>query len=45
MTRTYARARRGERIHDAVPGGHWKMLTILGAMDRDGMLATMTVVP
>jgi transposase len=43
MTRTYARARRGERIHDAVPGGHWKMLTILGAMDRDGMLATMTV--
>jgi transposase len=43
MTRTYARARRGQRIHDAVPGGHWKMLTILGAMDHTGMLATMTV--
>jgi transposase len=43
MTRTYARARRGQRIHDAVPGGHWKMLTILGAMDHNGMLATMTV--
>ncbi|MGH9597230.1 MAG: IS630 family transposase [Edaphobacter sp.] len=43
MTRTYARAPRGERIHDAVPGGHWKMLTILGAMDHNGMLATMTI--
>lgn len=43
MTRLYARARRGDRIHDAVPGGHWKMLTILGAMDHNGMLAAMTV--
>jgi transposase len=43
MTRTYARAPRGRRVHDAVPGGHWKMLTILGAMDHQGMLAPMTV--
>ncbi len=43
MTRLYARAERGERVHDAVPGGHWKMLTILGAMDHNGMLAAMTV--
>jgi transposase len=43
MTRIYARAPRGQRIHDTVPGGHWKMLTILGAMDHNGMLATMTV--
>ena len=43
MTRLYARAQRGERVHDAVPGGHWKMLTILGAMDPNGMLAAMTV--
>jgi transposase len=43
MTRTYARARRGQRVHDAVPGGHWKMLTVLGAMDHRGMLAAMTV--
>jgi transposase len=43
MTRMYARAPRGQRIHDDVPGGHWKMLTILGAMDHRGMLATMTV--
>ena len=43
MTRVYARARRGQRVHDAVPGGHWKTVTILGTMDHRGMLATMTV--
>jgi transposase len=43
MTRVYARAPRGERVNDTVPGGHWKMLTILGAMDHNGMLAAMTV--
>ena len=43
MTRTYARAPRGERIHDAVPGGHWRMVTILGAMNHQGMMAAMTV--
>lgn len=43
MTRVYARAPRGRRIHDAVPGGHWKIVTILGAMDHNGMLATRTI--
>lgn len=43
MTRLYGRARRGKRVHEATPGGHWKILTILGAMSLDGMLATMTV--
>ncbi len=43
MTRTRARAERGQRIHDTVPGGHWKMLTILGAMDHNGMLATLAI--
>ncbi len=43
MTRLYGRARKGQRIRDRVPGGHWKILTILGAMDHTGMLATMTV--
>ena len=43
MTRLYGRARKGVRIRDTVPGGHWKMLTILGAMDHRGMLATMTI--
>ena len=43
MTRLYGRAEGGPRVQDTVPGGHWKMLTILGAMDDNGMLATMTV--
>lgn len=43
MTRLYGRARRGRRVQEATPGGHWKILTILGAMNLDGMLATMTV--
>jgi transposase len=43
MTRLYGRALRGERVHDTVPGGHWKMLTILGALDHTGILAAMTV--
>jgi transposase len=43
MTRLYGRARRGRRVHEATPGGHWKILTILGAMNLGGMLATMTV--
>jgi len=43
MTRLYARAPRGRRVHDAVPGGHWKMLTIVGALSYTGMFAVMTV--
>ncbi len=43
MTRSYARCCGGGRIQDAVPGSQWKMLTILGAMDANGMLAAMTV--
>ena len=43
MTRTRGRARRGVRVRDTVPGGHWKMLTVVGAMDHNGMLGTMTV--
>ena len=43
MTRLYARALGGGRIHEATPGGHWKILTILGAMSLRGMVATMTI--
>ena len=43
MTRLYGRAPKGRRIRDRVPSGHWKILTILGAMDHTGMLAAMTV--
>jgi transposase len=43
MTRLYGRAMRGDRVQDTVPGGHWKMLTILGALNHTGILAAMTV--
>ncbi len=43
MTRLDGRAPRGRRVHEATPGGHWKTLTILGAMNLGGMLAPMTV--
>ena len=43
MTRLYARGTGGRRIHEATPGGHWKIMTILGAMSLSGMIATMTI--
>ena len=43
MTRLYARSIGGRRIHEATPGGHWKIMTILGAMSLRGMVATMTI--
>jgi transposase len=43
MTRLYARGTGGKRIHEATPGGHWKIMTILGAMSLRGMVATMTI--
>jgi transposase len=43
MTRLYARGTGGRRIHEATPGGHWKIMTILGALSLKGMVATMTI--
>jgi hypothetical protein len=43
LTRTHARAPRGRRALGRLPGGHWRRLTILGAIARDGMVAVMTV--
>ena len=43
MTRLYARSRDGARIHEAAPQGHWKILTILGAIGTRGMIAAMTI--
>ena len=43
LTRTYARAPRGQRVVGRVPGGRWRRLTILGAIARDGLVAVMTV--
>jgi transposase len=43
MTRLRARCLGGRRIHEATPGGHWKILTVVGAMSLRGMIATMTI--
>lgn len=43
MTRLYARGVGGRRIHEATPGSHWKIMTILGAIGIRGMIATMTI--
>jgi transposase len=43
MTRLYGRGTGGRRIHEATPGGHWKIMTILGTMSLNGMIATMTI--
>jgi transposase len=39
MTRTYARAIRGERVVDAVPQGKWQVTTMIGAMRLSGSCA------
>jgi transposase len=43
MTRLRARSAGGARIAEATPGGHWKIMTILGAMSVNGMVAAMTI--
>lgn len=43
MTRRYGRAARGERVHDAVPAGHWRTLTLLATLCVGGVRAAMTV--
>lgn len=43
MTRRYGRAERGQRVRDAVPAGHWRTLTLLGALSLRGVRAAMTI--
>lgn len=43
MTRRYGRARRGERVNEGTPCGHWRTLTVLGAIRSSGWAATMTI--
>lgn len=43
MTRLYARSLGGSRIHESTPGGHWKIMTMIGALSLRGMIATMTI--
>ena len=43
MCRRYGRARRGERLVQAVPHGHWHISTFIGALRHDGMIAPCVV--
>lgn len=43
MTRTRGRSERGVRIQGLVPGGHWKVTTMLGAIRADGVTAVASV--
>lgn len=43
MARLYGRAPKGVRVPEAVPHGHWKVLTLLGALTSQGIQASMTI--
>lgn len=43
MTRRSGRAPKGQRVHDATPQGHWRTLTLIGALGLAGVQAAMTV--
>jgi len=43
MTRTHARALRGQRAHGVVPFGSWQRLTVLGALSTQGVVAAMSI--
>ena len=43
MTRRYGWAPRSQRVAEAVPAGHWRILTVLAALTTEGVLASMTI--
>jgi len=43
MARRYGRALRGDRCRAAVPHGHWKTTTFVGALRLEGMTAPMVL--
>jgi transposase len=43
LVRRYARAQDGRRAVGAAPAGHWRRLTVLGALGVTGLVAVMTV--
>src|ERR1700723_2191119 len=43
MTRRYGRAKSGQRLADALPHGHWKTTTFVGALRCDGLTAPLTI--
>lgn len=42
-TRLRGRARRGQRVRDHAPHGHWKMTTMLGSVRLDGTSSCMVI--
>lgn len=43
MTRHYGRGARGARVSESTPAGHWRTLTVLGAIRLSGWVAAMTI--
>jgi transposase len=43
MTRRYGRAKCGHRLVAAVPHGHWKTTTFVGALRCDGLTAPLAI--
>jgi transposase len=43
MTRTHGRAPPNQRVVDAVPQGHWKTITMLGALRLQGVVAGASI--
>ena len=43
MTRNYGRAVRGKRVREGTPCGHWRTVTMLAALTRQGLRAPMTI--
>jgi transposase len=43
MSRYWGWAAKGERVPEAIPAGHWRSFTLLGAITASGLLATMTI--
>jgi len=43
MARQHGRAQRGQRLVAAVPHGHWKTTTFVGALRLEGMTAPMVL--
>ena len=43
MARLYGRAKRGRRVIGRIPWGHWKTVTFVAALRRDGVIAPFVI--
>ena len=43
MTRLRGRARRGQRVRDSAPHGHWNTTTMIGSIRLDGTVSCMAI--